>query len=61
MKFNTKKAQVKQVERNKEIVEMKDGGKTLMEIGKVYRLTKQRVHQIIVKGQDEEVEKVKIK
>ena len=39
----------KQKERNKKIIEMKSTGKTLMEIGKVYSLTKQRVCQILVR------------
>ncbi len=51
MKFNTKKSQEKQKERDKKLIKFKEG-KTLMEVGKHYSLTRQRVWQIIKKDKN---------
>ena len=59
MKYNSLKARDKQKERDKKIAEEK--GLTLMEIGKKYDLTKQRVHQIVVKEKRSEPENINIK
>jgi DNA-directed RNA polymerase sigma subunit (sigma70/sigma32) len=50
MKYNSKKAKEKQKARNEEIRKfLKDNPKAvLMEVGKKYNLTRQRIHQIKV-------------
>mgnify|MGYP001558318829 CR=1 FL=1 len=49
----------KREKRDKEIVKMYPQ-KTLMEIGKIYNLKAQRIHQIIIKQGKEVTEKVKV-
>ena len=48
-KYNSNQAIENQKERDREIQKMKSEGKTIMEIGKIYHLTKQRVSQIVIK------------